>query len=174
MKVHDFQHCFFLFFSTRLKAGGFDEPMIDAAVRSFIYQIMIRHSKNADVLCSKDPFVLNHATYIASLFPASKFLLIVRDARAVIHSVMIRKVSIVDFNLTDHRHNFKLWNKGIQIMSDQCTKVGKEKCFMVRYEQLVLQPKKTIETILKFLSLPWIDAVLHHEKLIGNRISLSK
>jgi protein-tyrosine sulfotransferase len=164
----------FLFFSIRLKASGFNEAMLDAAVRSFIYQILIRHSQNADVLCSKDPFVLNHATYIASLFPASKFLLLIRDARAVIHSVMTRKVSISDFNLTDYRHNFKLWNKDIQIMIDQYTQVGKEKCLIVRYEQLVLQPKKTIQTILKFLGLPWVDAVLHHEKLIGTRISLSK
>jgi protein-tyrosine sulfotransferase len=155
-------------------AGGLNEPMLDAAVRSFIYQILVRHSRNADVLCSKDPFVLNYAKYIASIFPASKFLLIIRDARAVIHSVMTRKVDIIDFNLTDHRQNFKSWNKGIEIMVDQCTQVGKDKCLIVRYEELVLQPKKTIKTILKFLGLSWVDAVLHHEKFISKRISLSK
>ena len=54
-------------------------------------------------------------------------------------------------------------------MVDECTQIGKDKCFMVYYEQLVLQPKKTIENIFKFLNLPWIDSVLHHEELVGKK-----
>lgn len=44
------------------------------------------------------------------------------------------------------------------------------------YEQLVLHPQKSLEKILKYLDLPWNDAVLHHEQFINkpNGISLSK
>lgn len=171
MKLQDFL-CYFPF--TRLMADGINAPMLDAAVRSFIFEILIRHSHNASILCDKDPYVLKYTTYIASIFPRSKFLLLVRDARAVVHSVMSRKLPITDFNLTDYRHNFKSWNKGVEIMVDQCIQVGKKKCQIVRYEQLVLQPKRTIVTVLKFLGLPWADAMLNHEKFIGTKISLSK
>ncbi|CAM2703287.1 unnamed protein product [Rotaria socialis] len=134
---------------SRLMAGGISEAMIDSAVRAFIYEILLNHNQYADVLCDKDPFVLKYATYISSIFSNAKFILLVRDARAVIHSVMTRKVTITGFSLLDYRQNLKVWNK-------------------------VLQPKNVIENILKFLNLTWVDSVLHHEELIGKKISLSK
>ncbi|CAF0953679.1 unnamed protein product [Rotaria sordida] len=158
----------------RLMAGGMTEEILDSAVRAFVYEILFHHSQSADILCDKDPFVLKYASYISSIFPNSKFLFIIRDARAVIYSVMTRKVTITGFSLTDYRLNLKLWNKGIKIMFDQCKEIGKNKCLMIYYEQLVLQPKKSIENILKFLNLTWVDDVLHHEQLIGKKISLSK
>lgn len=87
---------------------------------------------------------------------------------------MTRKVTITGFSLTDHRQNLRLWNKGIETMVNQCRELGSDRCFMVNYEKLVLQPKKTIQDILIFLHIPWVDDVLHHEELIGKRISLSK
>ncbi|CAF1030647.1 unnamed protein product [Rotaria magnacalcarata] len=158
----------------RLMAGGISKAMIDSAVRAFVYEILLHHNQYADVLCDKDPFVLKYAAYISSIFSNAKFLLLIRDARAVIHSVMTRKVTITGFNLLDYRQNFKVWNKGMETMMDQCTQVGKDKCLPVYYEQLVLQPKNVIENILKFLNLTWVDSVLHHEELIGKKISLSK
>ncbi|CAF5186987.1 unnamed protein product [Rotaria magnacalcarata] len=59
-------------------------------------------------------------------------------------------------------------------MYDQCKEVGKDRCLMVYYEQLVLQPKQTIENIIQFLNITWVDDVLHHEEFIGKKISLSK
>jgi protein-tyrosine sulfotransferase len=150
------------------------EQILDSGVRAFIYEVLSQHSQSADVLCDKDPFVLKYATYISSIFPQSKFLLLIRDARAVVYSVMTRKVTITGFSLTDFRQNFRLWNKGMENMLEQCDQLGPTKCFMVYYEQLVLQPKKTIQTILKFLDLPWTDSVLHHEELVGKKIALSK
>ncbi|CAF2604629.1 unnamed protein product [Rotaria sp. Silwood2] len=161
-------------FFYRLLAGGMTEAILDSAVRAFVYDILLHHSQFADILCDKDPFVLKYASYISSIFPNSKFLLIIRDARAVIHSVMTRKVTITGFSLTDYRLNLKLWNKGMDTMFEQCKEVGENKCLMVYYEQLVLQPKKSIENIIKFLNLTWVDDVLHHEQLIGKKISLSK
>ena len=89
-------------------AGGISEGMIDSAVRAFIYEILIQHGKYADVLCDKDPFVLKYASYISSIFSNAKFLLLIRDARAVIHSVMTRKVTITGFSLTDYRQDLKI------------------------------------------------------------------
>ncbi len=155
-------------------SGGISENMIDSAVRAFIYEILSQHSKSADIFCDKDPFVLKYAAYISTLFSNAKFLLLIRDGRAVIHSVMTRNVTITGFSSTDYRQNLKLWDKGIETMVSQCTEIGNTQCLMVYYEGLVLQPKKTIENILKFLDLKWVDDVLHHEEFIGKRISLSK
>ncbi len=155
-------------------AGGMTETILDSAVRAFVYEILYHHSQSADILCDKDPFVLKYSSYISSLFPNSKYLLLIRDARAVIHSVMTRKVTITGFSLTDYRQNLKIWNKGIETMFEQCKQMSENRCLMVYYEQLVLQPKKTIENVLKFLNVSWNDNVLRHEELIGKKISLSK
>ncbi|CAF3124373.1 unnamed protein product [Rotaria socialis] len=158
----------------RLLAGGMTEQILDSAVRAFIYEILFLHGPSADILCDKDPFVLKYASYITSIFPSAKFLLVARDARAVIHSVITRKVTITGFSLTDYRQNFKLWNQGFESMYQECKEVGKYRCLIVYYEQLVLQPKQTIKNILKFLNITWVNDVLHHEELIGKKISLSK
>ena len=171
-----FEKCssFALIWFSRLLAGGITQTIIDSAVRAFIYEILIHHSQFADVLCDKDPFVLKYASYISSIFSKSKFLLLIRDGRAVIHSIITRNVTITGFNAHDYRQNLKLWNKGIETMINQCDELGNLKCYKVYYEQLVLQPKKNIEKILKFLNLPWNDDVLRHEELVGKKISLSK
>ncbi|CAF0817663.1 unnamed protein product [Didymodactylos carnosus] len=159
----------------RLIAGGISENILDSAVRAFVYEILVRHGgPDADILCDKDPFVLKHAVYVTTIFPNSKFLLLIRDGRAVIHSVMTRKVTITGFSLTDYKQNLKSWNQGIDVMVKECTKIGDSNCLFVYYEQLVLHPRVTIEKILKFLNIPWVDSVLHHDELIDKKISLSK
>lgn len=37
--------------------------------------------------------------------------------------------------------------------------------FLVRYEHLVRNPEDTLRQVLSFLTLPWDDAVLHHDRL---------
>lgn len=100
----------------------------------------------------------------------------VRDGRATVHSIISRKVTITGFDLTNYRQCMQKWNQAITTMHDQCQEIGKERCLMVHYEQLVLQPKKSMEKILEFLEIPWNDSVLHHEDFINkeNGVALSK
>lgn len=100
----------------------------------------------------------------------------VRDGRATVHSIISRKVTITGFDLTNYRQCMQKWNQAITTMHDQCQEIGKERCMMVHYEQLVLQPKKSMEKILEFLEIPWNESVLHHEDFINkeNGVALSK
>lgn len=61
-------------------------------------------------------------------------------------------------------------------MYSQCISLGPDICMPVHYEQLVLQPKQWMESILTFFDVPWNDSVLHHEKLVDKPggISISK
>lgn len=113
---------------------------------------------------------------ILLLSAQAKFLFMVRDGRATVHSIISRKVTITGFDLSNYRQCMQKWNQAITTMHDQCTEIGKERCMMVHYEQLVLQPKKSMEKILEFLEIPWNDSVLHHEDFINkeNGVALSK
>ncbi|KAH9417150.1 Protein-tyrosine sulfotransferase [Dermatophagoides pteronyssinus] len=156
------------FESKRLQEAGITTEVLDSAIRAFILEIIVRHGKPAPRLCNKDPFTLRSAHYLQYLFPNSKFIFMIRDGRAVVHSIISRKVTISGFDLNDYRDCLKK-------MEHSHDSYGPEKCFPVYYEQLVLNPTKWMHKILDFLDVPWNSTVLHHEKLVEmGDISLSK
>ncbi|KAM9622009.1 protein-tyrosine sulfotransferase 2 isoform 2-T2 [Trichechus inunguis] len=160
----------------RLDEAGVTDEVLDAAMQAFILEVIAKHGEPARVLCNKDPFTLKSSVYLSRLFPNSKFLLMVRDGRASVHSMITRKVTIAGFDLSSYRDCLTKWNKAIEVMYTQCLEVGKDKCLPVYYEQLVLHPRRSLKLILDFLGITWSDAVLHHEDLIGKPggVSLSK
>ncbi|XP_053325431.1 protein-tyrosine sulfotransferase 2 [Spea bombifrons] len=160
----------------RLDEAGVTDHVMDAAVQAFILEIIAKHGEPAKLLCNKDPFTLKSSVYLSKLFPNSKFLLMIRDGRASVHSMITRKITIAGFDLNSYRDCLTKWNKAIEIMHAQCLEIGERKCLPVYYEQLVLHPKQTMQAITEFLGISWNDAVLHHEELIGKPggVSLSK
>ncbi|CAD6185853.1 unnamed protein product [Caenorhabditis auriculariae] len=157
----------------RLQQAGVTNEVINSAVSSFIMQIMVGHGEPANRLCNKDPFTMKSADYLAELFPKAKFLMMVRDGRATVNSIISRKVTITGFDLNDYRQCMQKWNTAIETMITQCDLVG-SRCMKVYYEQLVLHPEAQMRRILEFLDLPFNESVLKHEELIGKDISLSK
>lgn len=81
------------FESRRLREAGITESVLDSAIGSFILEIIAKHGRPADRLCNKDPFTLRSAVYLRRLFPSAKFIFMIRDGRAVVHSIISRKVS---------------------------------------------------------------------------------
>jgi len=72
----------------RLQRAHIDDHIIDSAVRAFILQVIINHGKPAENLCNKDPLVLHYLNYTKKLFPNSKYILMIRDGRANVHSII--------------------------------------------------------------------------------------
>merc|ERR1719220_790453 len=162
--------------SMRLEEAGLNGDVLDSALSSFILEVVAKHGEPAPRLCNKDPFTLKSGTYLRRLFPKGKFLFMVRDGRATVHSIITRKVTITGFDLKSYRRSLTKWNAAISAMNDQCEELGSDYCLKVYYEQLVLHPRKWLTKILKFLDLPWTEEVMHHEKQINkpHGISLSK
>lgn len=162
--------------STRLHEAGLTDDVLDAATAAFIIEILAKHASQhaKSMLCDKDPFNLKQIVYLKHLFPNSKFLLMIRDGRATAHSIITRKVTISGFDITSYHDVLQKWNRAISEMWKQCEDVGPEFCLPVWYEQLVLQPNRTIRQIVSFLDIPWQDTMLHHQDVVGKNISLSK
>jgi len=162
--------------SMRLEEAGITGDVLDSAVSAFILEVVAKHGEPSSRLCNKDPFTLKSGAYLKHLFPKSKFLFMVRDGRATVHSIITRKVTITGFDLKSYRQSLTKWNAAISAMNDQCEELGSDYCLKVYYEQLVLHPRKWLTKILKFLNLEWTEDVLHHEKQINKAhgISLSK
>ncbi|XP_013383306.1 protein-tyrosine sulfotransferase 1 [Lingula anatina] len=160
----------------RLLNAGITEDVIDSAMAAFILEVIVKHGEPAKRLCNKDPFALKSMMYLAKLFPQGKFIFMIRDGRAVVHSIMSRQVSISGFNLSDPKSCLEKWSKAVETMHSQCIHIGPSKCLPVYYEELVLHPRTSLKGITRFLNLPWNDALLHHEEYVGKPggISLSK
>jgi len=153
----------------RLQQAGIGRSLIDSSVAAFILEIIAKHGKPAKVLCNKDPLALKQGTVMTSLFPKSKWLFMMRDGRAVVHSVITRKVTITGYDLKNPRQCLERWNKVVTHMEAQCNEIGPERCMIVYYEQLVLHPERWLTIIVDFLGLPWDESVLHHQDFINQK-----
>ncbi|XP_058128119.1 protein-tyrosine sulfotransferase [Anopheles ziemanni] len=162
--------------SVRLVEAGITKEVLNGAIAQFCLEIIAKHGDPAPRLCNKDPLTLKMGSYVIELFPEAKFLFMVRDGRATVHSIISRKVTITGFDLTSYRQCMSKWNQAIQTMHEQCKEIGSDRCMMVYYEQLVLHPEQWMRKILNFLDIPWNDSVLHHEEFINkeNGVALSK
>lgn len=160
--------------SIRLEQAGISRQVLDSAIAAFTLEIIARHGEPAPRLCNKDPLTLKMGTYVLELFPNAKFLFMVRDGRATVHSIISRKVTITGFDLQSYRQCLTKWNSAVEAMNLQCKNLGASGCLRVPYEQLVLHPRKWMGKVLNFLNVPWNESVLHHENFINNGISLSK
>ena len=161
---------------TRLQEAKIDTEVLNSALGAYLLSIIANHGEPAPHLCNKDPFTLRSMTRIQTIFPKSKFLLMIRDGRATVHSIISRKVSIKGFDTKSYRGALTNWNKAISNMFTDCAEYGEYVCLPVYYEQLVLHPETQMRRILHFLGIPWDRNVLHHELTIGqkNGVSLSK
>ncbi|XP_022101128.1 protein-tyrosine sulfotransferase 1-like [Acanthaster planci] len=160
----------------RLVEAGLTDDVIDDALSAFILEIIAKHGEPARRLCNKDPFVLKSMVYLHRVFPNGKYLLMLRDGRATVHSIISRKVTITGFNIESYKDCLTKWNLAVENMYNQCMQLGPDVCLPVFYEKLVLHPEEWMRKILAFLDIPWDDNVLHHEDTVGKPggISLSK
>lgn len=86
----------------RLEQAGVSKTVLDNAIAAFCLEVIVRHGDPAPRLCNKDPLVLKMGTYVLELFPNAKFLFMVRDGRATVHSVISRKVNYTRSNGAPH------------------------------------------------------------------------
>lgn len=151
----------------RLAQGGITADVIDAAVTAFIMESIVQHGEAADNLCNKDPLTLKNGDYLTRIFPRSKWIFMLRDGRAVVHSVIKRHITITGYEHDDPRACLEKWNDVVDVMDQVCSRLGEDKCLRVKYEELVLHPRREIAAVLRFLDIPWNNSVLSHHKMIN-------
>lgn len=158
----------------RLQEAGLNDKKLDEATKAFVNYIILNHGEDAPHLCNKDPLLLNYMEILQRLYPRSKFILMIRDGRAVAYSIVSRNVTITGVNNKDYFSAALFWNRVVQRMTGDCRALGEGVCLQVRYEELVANPRDWMSRILAFLNVPWHENVLQHEKFINNGISLSR
>ena len=93
----------------RNEAAGITKEIIDKAVSAFILEVVSRHGPPAELVCAKEPFLMTQAGYLVTAFSRARVLHMVRDGRAISHSLVSRNLEFPPFSNTDHAQNLKQW-----------------------------------------------------------------
>ncbi|RNA41972.1 hypothetical protein BpHYR1_031511 [Brachionus plicatilis] len=135
-------------------------------------EIISENGKLAERLCDKDPNVAKFILYLKYIFPKSKFILMIRDPRAIVYSYskIYRKSN--DSNFLEK--TAKSWNNFMKNALEECKMAGDEYCLKVYYEKLVKNPDNEIKNVINFIGERWHNSLLNHEKYIGDEIVVSK
>lgn len=158
----------------RLDEAGLNNTVINLIVRNFISNVIEYHGPPAKNLCNKDPLSLIHTKDLHFMFPRAKFVLVVRDGRAVAYSIVSRNLTISGVDNKSYLSAAAFWNRVLERMWENCKYVGPDVCHVVFFEKLVSEPKNEINNLLKFLGIDWHDNVLKHSQLINKEVKLSK
>ncbi|KAL3309933.1 Tyrosylprotein sulfotransferase [Cichlidogyrus casuarinus] len=157
----------------RLEAINLWPDTVFKAFRGFFIEIIEATTDSSKRSCTKDPYMLKSIDFLNRLFPRAKFILMIRDGRAVTASVMKRSVSIQHIDINNPFDIFYKWENSTTVMTSQCELLGPLVCLPVRYEDLVLRPRETMLHLTKFLEITWTDAFLAHDKIINSSTHLS-
>lgn len=137
----------------------------DASVL-FMHHILKNNLKKADILCAKDPTFIYNIDKLNKVFPKAKILIMVRDGRASVLS-LIKRSKMSKMN-TKHFHDYLTeWNSVYFRVYSQCNLIGKDICKIVRYEDLIENTEEVMRDISKFLNITYTKKFLNHQKYIG-------
>lgn len=115
----------------------------------------------------KTPKNVTRLDFIWSAFPQARFVHLIRDGRDVVCSLRTHpRHKVVDGKLTvlDTRNPIEncieRWVADVGAARQHRTD---PRYLEVRYEDLVLTTRSTLETVLRFVEEPWDENVLHHK-----------
>lgn len=104
-----------------------------------------------------------HGQYLARLdrhFPKLKVIHIVRDGRAVAASLMP-----LDWGPNEIHSAAYFWEQRLAWCLGAAAYLGQERVLLIRYEDVLLEPEKSMRRVAEFLGLPFHEDMLHGKGL---------
>jgi protein-tyrosine sulfotransferase len=133
---------------------------------------MNEHVEAAVRLCAKDPDTAYFTSYLAELFPRAKFILMARDARAVVYSLL--KQYGEPLSAANANKYMQTWDSFYERAVEQCEQVGSSACLVLKYEALIVSPERVMRRVASFLNLTWTTNFMRHEAFIDTKIRVSE
>jgi protein-tyrosine sulfotransferase len=123
---------------------------------------------------------VDHADLLRRVYPAAQFVCLYRNPLDTIASLLeASPYGFSHFNLEQYVARFpgntvvaaaSLWAEKVAAMLDFCSNADtSSQTYPVRYEDLVRDPRGTLELLFKFLGLPWSDAVIDADHILSRR-----
>ncbi len=114
----------------------------------------------------KDPSLSEYLPRFAARYPNARFLIIIRDARPVVASMLTHAWYVANVF-----HGARVWREQVETQL-QFASQHPSRCAVVIYETLVAQPRETAQKFCQALDLEFVEAMLtrpNHSDLVPNR-----
>ncbi len=117
----------------------------------------------------KTPTYTGYMDLIAEIFPTAQFIHIIRDGRDVALSTIqaYRK----DIFYVDMYFAARSWKERVQKALASATRLGPDRYYELRYEQLTANPEARLREICEFLGETFVPAMTEPQKLARERLS---
>ena len=149
-----------------------DQNQVDSQIKYLIDHLMISiinntevNKKGAQILAEKTPMNVLVFQELAELYPYAKFVLVLRDPRGIINSLMHVKMKAIENGAKPPHicrdlsaaimHTKKHVQAGLDFKNNHTNRL-----FTCFYEDLVLEPDQETKRICEFLEVPWSDSML--------------
>jgi hypothetical protein len=123
----------------------------------------LTNKKSKKYFCEKTPQHLYSVKEILSLYPAAKFIYLVRDGRDVVNSLM--KMPWRPDGLIN---NSRFWKSYIQLGQKLEASMPESSFFTVRYEDLLNNPEGTLKIIFEYLGIEYSPQILSRTEGTGS------
>jgi Sulfotransferase family len=134
-----------------------------------------RGKASADVWVDHTPTNFRRSLTLLALFPAARFLHLIRDGRAVAASLLP-----LDWGPNNALHAAEFWMARCAVGLAAESTLGRERVLRVRYEDLITAPESTLRRIAEFVGLEYQSAMTsgaggepgryheHQHRLVGH------
>jgi hypothetical protein len=142
-----------------------DKDFVDREVRAFIEAFLLRDTGSRRYVSEKTPDNVFVFATLLDLFPEAKFILVLRDPRAVIHSLLqvaieARKRSLpVGSSISSLRAAIEYARRGHAAGWSALDKAP-GRVFTLKYEDLVSEPVSLTRSLCDYLELDWSESML--------------
>lgn len=138
----------------------YDLPRSEVLARIRDFFLVFHHkyceSSSKRTWVDKSPFYIKQLPFVNELFPECKVIHIIRDGRDVAASYK-EKWGSKGFFIA-----LKDWVECLRRGREAAGWLGAGRYLEIRYEDLVVEPREALERVMRFLALPWDDALLAH------------
>lgn len=132
--------------------------LLDALYRQYAQQF------GAERWGDKTPIYTSHIDLLAEMFPSAQFLHIIRDGRDVALSMM-KAYRKARFFYMDIYFAAQTWKRRVRKARASAARLGADRYFEVRYEQLTENPERVLREICDFLGEMYVPAMTEPHKV---------
>jgi len=157
----------------KLPQDAFEQIDVSSAGRAMESVMRVTAGVGTPVwLGTKEVWAVDMIPTLAATFPEARFIVINRDPRAIINS-LIRLSEVTPTQWAHVPSYLRHWRKQVAILHEINAPwaVLRDRLMVVRYEDLVEQPETTARQVIGYLGLPWENSVLHpdgDQQWLGN------
>jgi len=145
------------------------KPISYSALIDCVYYYYSKYilNRKISIYGDKNNYYLDHIDIIQSLYPDAKFIHIIRDGRSVAASykgVMSKNINgkyapKLPTKISDIATQ---WVENIDTITKNFVNIDKNNKYVMRYEDLILNPTKTLESIVTFLGVDFEENMLEY------------